>query len=222
MRFIKDPKNWIILSLIIICLWLFPWGGRPEHQHIEPTNQPTTVVSDQVWTCSMHPQIRRSEPGLCPVCNMNLIPANDSGDEATGEWELVLSEHARKLAEIRTTAVKRSFTPHEVSMVGKVTYDEKRLGVISAWVPGRIDRLFVDFTGIEVKKGDHMVSLYSPELVTAQQELRQALHTLQTGSESLKSATLRRVEATREKLRLLGLSSEQVGAIEEAEIASDF
>ena len=60
-------------------------------------------------------------------------------------------------------------------MTGKVAYDESRIKYITAWLPGRIDRLYVDYTGIPVRKGDHLAELYSPDLYTAQEELIQSL-----------------------------------------------
>ena len=161
----------------------------------------------------MHPQIQMPEPGLCPICGMSLIQLVDEG----GPWELTLSEQAVKLAQIRTAEVVRRFVPKEIRMLGKVAYDEKRLGVISAWIPGRIDRLFVDYTGIEVQQGDHMVQLYSPEWVSAQQELLQALKARESGHETAKAAAGKRVAATREKLRLMGLSPAQITAVEKDE-----
>jgi Cu(I)/Ag(I) efflux system membrane fusion protein len=85
-------------------------------------------------------------------------------------------------------------------------------------VPGRIDRLYVDFTGITVSKGDHMVDLYSPELISAQAELLQAIKAAENvkaaTSELVTRTTLATLEAAREKLRLLGLTTEQIGNIE--------
>ena len=68
--------------------------------------------------------------------------------------------------------------------VGKVMYDESSLAYISSWVPGRIDRLFVDFTGTKVRKGDHLIKLYSPELISAQEEYIQAMKNLKDSSKS--------------------------------------
>jgi len=82
----------------------------------------------------------------------------------SGLRELSVSAAPAKLMDIRTVPVERRFVTGTVRMVGKVDYDETRVSDITAWVPGRLDRLFVDYTGIPVKKGDHMVSLYSPEL----------------------------------------------------------
>ena len=103
-------------------------------------------------------------------------------------------------------------------MVGKVDYDETRLGYITAWVPGRIDRLFVDYTGVSVKKGDQMVYLYSPELLTAQEELIQAIKTVRELKHSeivsINKTAQQLVDAVREKLRLWGLTKKQIEEIE--------
>lgn len=154
----------------------------------------------QKWTCSMHPDIIRDKPGKCPKCGMDLIPMPGDAVGGVGPRELVVSEEAAKLMEIQTSAVERKFVTAEIRMVGKIEYDETRVKNITAWVPGRsrIERLFVDFTGITVKKGDHMVDLYSPELISAQAELL------------LSSTKL----LAREKLRLLGLTAEQIEQIE--------
>jgi Cu(I)/Ag(I) efflux system membrane fusion protein len=105
-------------------------------------------------------------------------------------------------------------------MVGKVDYDETRVKNITAWVPGRIDRLYVDFTGITVSKGDHMVDLYSPELISAQAELLQALKAAgsikNNTSDLMKRTTLATLEASRDKLQLLGLTRAQIDNIESA------
>jgi len=172
------------------------------------------------WTCSMHPQIIRDEPGNCPICGMQLIPLVGGGEGGSGanSRELVISEAAAKLMEIETSVVEHKFVSTEVRMFGKIDYDETRVKNITAWVPGRIDRLYVDFTGIKVEKGDHMVLLYSPELISAEAELLQASkaagNIAAETSERVKVFTLATLEAAREKLRLLGLSQEQIRQIE--------
>ncbi len=101
-------------------------------------------------------------------------------------------------------------------MVGKVDYDETRLSYITAWIPGRIEELYVDYTGVNVKRGDHMVSLYSPELITAQQELLLGLKMLKSSTSRMKQSNLINVDATREKLRLWGLTKKQIKRIEKS------
>jgi len=185
-----------------------------EHEH--PGRQ--GVTQEQTWwTCSMHPQIRQPKPGKCPICFMDLIPVSTAGGDI-GQRQISFSEAAIKLMEIETTPAERKFVTAEIQMVGKIDYDETRVKYITAWVPGRIDRLYVDFTGITVSKGDHMVELYSPELISAQAELSQASRAAgNIGSETsdlVTRATVATLKAAREKLRLLGLTTEQIGRIE--------
>lgn len=170
------------------------------------------------WTCSMHPQIRQPDPGLCPICAMDLIPVPKGGDDL-GPRTLKMSEEAAKLAEIQTHVVERRFVDIELSMTGKIDFDETRVKTISAWVPGRLDRLFVDYTGVPVNKGDHLVEIYSPDLYAAQEELIQAKKFLEkmtgAGSEIIRETAVTTLEAAREKLRLWGLSDKQVADVEE-------
>ena len=183
--------------------------------------------AEQIWTCSMHPQIRLPKPGKCPICAMNLIPAKSSDDEAgqAGPRELVLSPYARKLAEIETAPVERRFVAADVRMIGRVEYDETRLGYVTAWVGGRLDRLYVNYTGAPVKKGESMVYIYSPDLLTAQQELLQAIEGAKAVRNSnlpdMRSTAEKTVDAAREKLRLWGLTSQQVQEIESRGKPSD-
>ncbi len=173
----------------------------------------------QWWTCSMHPQIRLPEPGLCPICNMPLIPLTTTEeDESAPLRQLTMSEAAKALAQIETSPVERKFVTAEIRMVGKLDYDETRLKHIAAWVPGRLDRLYVDSTGVPVQKGEHLVDIYSPELYAAQEELLQARRALKEVQESditiIREITLGTVQAARERLRLWGITEAQVAEIE--------
>ena len=149
---------------------------------------------------------------------MDLIPVTSEEDEEElGPRQIKLSATARELAEIRTAPVERKWVTHVVRMVGKIDYDETRLAHITAWVPGRLDRLFADFTGVRVRKNAPLVSLYSPELYAAQEELLQAVKQQKlVGESSLSSVrnTARlTVDAVREKLRLWGLTGDQIDEI---------
>lgn len=217
----QSPYRWpvIIAVFVGILIGLLISGGSA------PSSGPAVVdhstheheTRSEIWTCSMHPQIRQPKPGKCPICGMDLIPVSTE-EEEVGPRQLKLSPTAIKLAEIRTQPVERRYVSTEIRMVGKVEYDETQIGYISSWVPGRIDRLYVDYTGTRVRKGDHLVYLYSPELITAQQELLQSLRTLKkygTGvSEGIKRTAQRTVDAAREKLRLWGLTKQQIRDIE--------
>ena len=188
-------------------------SGEAQQAHGQPeANKP------QKWYCSMHPQIIRDQFGRCPLCDMDLIPMPESLAVGGAARELAVSEAAAKLMEIQTSPVQRKFVSAEVRMVGKVHYDETRVKHITAWVGGRLDRLYVDFTGISVSEGDHLVYLYSPELISAQAELLQAARAARnvtdSSSEYLSRSTTNTLEAAREKLRLLGLKADQIDGIE--------
>ncbi|MFN2287235.1 MAG: efflux RND transporter periplasmic adaptor subunit [Chromatocurvus sp.] len=186
----------------------------PDTRHLTSAEAPETMV----WTCSMHPQIKLPKAGQCPICFMDLIPLASDDDAEGGVRELSVSETAAKLMDIETVPVERRFVTAEVRMVGKVDYDETRVSYITAWVPGRLDRLFVDYTGVPVQKGDHLVSIYSPELLSAQEELLQAIGAVKSLERSdvsiVRDTTAATVEAVREKLRLWGLTPEQIKEIE--------
>jgi Cu(I)/Ag(I) efflux system membrane fusion protein len=208
----QSPFRWLVVGFIVLAFILGILisggsGGEAGHEHGQ--EQAGEAPKAETWTCSMHPQIRQPKPGKCPICFMDLVPVESGGGEEVGPRQLKLSANAVKLAGIQTVPVERRFVASDIRMVGKVKYDETRLSYITARVPGRLDRLYVDYTGVPVNKGDHLVYLYSPELITAQQELLQALKShkkFRTGKVV--------VEAAREKLKLWGLSPGQVKEIE--------
>ena len=211
-----DNKKIIAVWIIVaFCLGFLIRGGSeqstPSQKSTPQTAQDTATVTQ--WTCSMHPQIRRPKPGLCPICAMDLIPVTGSDEDGNGR-QIKFSPAAIKLASISVAPVERKYVVHEVRMVGKIEVDESRIATISAWVPGRIERLYIDYTGKIVRKKDHMVSIYSPELLTAQQELLQTLTSYRRGAALVKKAALRRLTAAREKLRLMGLTQRQIKDIE--------
>jgi len=190
-----------------------PAGSGPGE-----ANQP---AEPQKWYCSMDTQIIREGPGKCPLCGMALVPMPADLAVAGAPRQLVVSEEAAKLMEIETSLIERKFVAAEIRMVGKIDYDETRVKHITAWVPGRIDRLYVDFKGTRVNKGDHMVYLYSKELLEDQQALLAAVEAakdIKPGSSSfadrLKFAN---AEAVRKRLKLRGLTDQQIAEIEKGD-----
>ena len=205
--------------LALLALWAGYALGRGGKK---PSEKPPREVAEKkvrFWTCAMHPAVNLPGPGLCPRCPMNLVPVYEGGDDG-GERRLVMSEAARKLAEIQTTRVERRFVEAEVRLVGKVGYDQTRVRHVAARFPGRLDRLYVDYAGIPVREGDHLVYIYSPELLAAQEELLQAKRAYegarQGKSEFMLRSSKATLEATREKLRLWGLTAKQVEAVEKS------
>jgi len=225
----KGPWGLVLLVAIAFAAGAFLRGGDERVWHgrvpeggggVDPAE-----YEAQLWTCSMHPHIKLPRPGKCPICFMDLIPVEAREDESEGIRELSVSEHSAKLMEIETAPVERKFVTAEIRMVGKVDYNETRVSDISAWIPGRLDRLFVDYTGVPVRKGDHMVYLYSPELLSAQEELLQAIRAVKNlggrDVSMMRQMSEATVTAAREKLRLWGLTSRQIARIEKRGKASD-
>ncbi len=212
---LSGKKRFIILIIgVFLAGWFAKGVFSPGQNHI-PAGQ-VKEAKTTIWTCSMHPQIRQDHPGKCPICGMTLIPAGGAGDKTAGVIEF--TPEAVKLMEIQTAPVERKFVSSQVKLIGKLDYDQTRIKSITAWTGGRIDRLFVDYTGMPVRQGDHMVELYSPELISAQSELLESLKSSKTVGQSSSDIIRRSVEGTlkasREKLRLLGVSEEQIKQIE--------
>jgi len=175
--------------------------------------------AETIWTCSMDPQIRETKPGKCRICGMDLIPLDDDADDDAGERVISFSPGVVKLMQVQTSPVERRAVSKEVRLVGKLAIDEARSKTITAWAGGRIDRLYADFTGMQVNAGDHLVRLYSPELITAQAEFLETRASQQRlgegASELVRQSVASRLTASREKLLLLGLTAAQLTKIEQ-------
>ena len=157
----------------------------------------------------MHPQIRQDKPGKCPICGMDLVPLQTMDSEAgnAGPDEIQMSESAARLADIQTTEVMRGKPVKELFLQGKVEPDERNIAELTARFGGRIEKLFVNFTGQNVTKGLKLATIYSPELVTAQKELLEAI--------AYKESRPALYTAAKGKLRLWDLTEEQISGIEE-------
>lgn len=162
--------------------------------------------TETMWTCSMHPQIMQPEPGDCPICGMDLIPA-ESGAEGLAANEFSLTENALKLANIQTTVVgKGDGVEGKIMLSGKIEESEDQNSMQSAHIGGRIESLNISSTGEKVNRGMLLARIYSPELVAAQQELLTAV--------KLKESQPALYNAVRNKLKFWKLSENQINQIE--------
>lgn len=224
------PKARYTIVLIAVIVIVFAigcfvgWALAPAQ--MGSAQSPAKGTEAVRWTCSMHPSVDLPAPGKCPICHMDLIPVRTGvGEKAVAARKFTTSEAAAALMDVETAPVERKFVTAEIHMTGKIEYDETKLAHITAWVPGRLERVFVDYTGIPVRKGDHMVELYSPELLSAQEELLQAIEAVKSLEASdvgiVRQTSEATVTAVREKLRLWGLAPEQIADIEKRGKASD-
>jgi Cu(I)/Ag(I) efflux system membrane fusion protein len=202
-----------ILTIALVVGLIFGWlffhssgnnVAEEGHNHELEAGQVKTT-----WTCSMHPQIKKDQAGQCPICGMDLIPLeNDLEEEAAAPEEVQMSNAAIKLAEVETAIVKIGKPERTVFLLGTVKPDERNISELTARFGGRIEKLFVNFTGQDVKKGQKLAMIYSPELISAQKELLEALKYKETNPGFYK--------ATRTKLKLWDLSEEQIDNLEKA------
>ncbi|MEZ6242111.1 MAG: efflux RND transporter periplasmic adaptor subunit [Phycisphaerales bacterium] len=220
----------IALALIVVALWVGFRIGSPRSEAPDETPQAGGEAAQkaggiQYYTCSMHPSVRLTDPNAkCPICFMDLIPVTSGMGDAGADDRITLSEVGAEESRVETAPVRRFFPTAEVRLYGKVTYDQTSVARLTAYFPGRIDRLFVNYMGVPVAKGDHLAEVYSPELLAAFGELRQASEAAAHDageSEIMRAATEDTLTAAREKLRLFGLTSEQIGSVERGEYNSD-
>ena len=168
MNTIKTYASYITIAILAFFAGavIFKSGSDPDIVHDHSGESPLETV----YTCSMHPQIRQDEPGNCPICGMELIPAESSASE-TDPNALVMTEAAMKLAEIETSPVISTVPERTFTFPGKITVDQSEVSSVTALFSGRIEELYVDFIGAYVKEDQMIASVYSPELIAAQQEL---------------------------------------------------
>jgi Cu(I)/Ag(I) efflux system membrane fusion protein len=208
-------NKYIIYSLFATGGLLLGWLFFHTSSKVEDkSTQTVKEVKATIWTCSMHPQIRKDGPGKCPICGMDLIPLNQSPVDVD-ENSIHLSKEAIALANVQTSMVTKQKPLKEIRLYGKVQADERLLQSQVAHLPGRIEKLMVNFTGEGIQKGQTLAIIYSPELVTAQQELLESSKTKESQPEIY--------EAAKEKLRQWKLTESQIAKIESSgTVLNDF
>ena len=190
-----------ILVIGLFLGWLI-FGGSQSEQSTHKDGD--THTEETIWTCSMHPQIRMNEPGKCPICGMDLIPLSSDAAESNPN-ALQMSENAMKLANVQTMKVGAQEANKELRLNGKVQIDERKLYAQSTHIPGRIEKLTVNFTGDRVSRGQTLAYVYSPDLLTAQEELLQAF--------SIKNTQPELFEAAKQKLSNWKISDASINKI---------
>lgn len=185
--------------------WLFFHNSGPKESDQAGISE---TAEETIWTCSMHPHIRMDKPGKCPICGMDLIPLSQmQSDSGTLDpMAIHLSAEAAQLANVMTTVVSRQKPVKEVRLYGKIQADERLQQSQTAHIPGRIERLLVNFTGEQVRRGQPLAEIYAPEMITAQQELLEAA--------KVKDIQPEIYAASRDRLSYLNIPEEQINAIE--------
>ena len=177
---------------------------KPASTASDAHDHGAATAAGTIWTCSMDPQVRQSEPGKCPLCGMDLIPLTDDAG-SDDPYEIRMSATAMQLANIRTAVIGTGAATREIRLNGKVQADERLVFTQVSHLDGRVEQLNVNFTGEPVQKGQTIAGIYSPPLVTAQEELFAAL--------KIKDLQPGLAIAAREKLKNWKLSDAQIDDI---------
>jgi membrane fusion protein, copper/silver efflux system len=203
----KYVKYSLFVTVGIFIGWLFFHSSRKSD--LMPPGSSETIAST-IWTCSMHPQIRMPQAGKCPICGMDLILLAQNGSTSIDPSAIHLSKEAAQLANVVTSVVTKQMPLKEVRLYGKVQADERLFQSQVAHFPGRIEQLSVNFTGESVVKGQVLAEIYSSELITAQMELLETVKTKELQPELY--------EASKEKLKQMKLTDDQIDKIEKSGI----
>lgn len=206
------------LFLLLALVSLLPAGCREQHADPEPAA--AEQKASDVYYCPMHPTVVSDKPGSCPICGMSLVKRTEAAPAATGTGlsAISLSPEQRVTANVKTVRVVLDTHTGELVTTGRVTFDERRLAQVTAYTAGRIERLFVNFTGDSVRRGETVGTIYSPDLFATQQEYLLALENRgrmrRAGFAGARSAADDLVESTRRRLMLSGMTAGQVSQLE--------
>jgi Cu(I)/Ag(I) efflux system membrane fusion protein len=224
----------IAIPLVIIILASLAGGGWYVWQHKghDHAAEGKTAQGKQLYTCSMHPFIIKDKPGTCPICGMELIKKIDSapadGAAQTPEQKqqaemlghVSMSANQRIMANVATVEAKNGALNKEINAVGIVQFDQSRQAKVTAWIAGRIDKLYVNTVGAYVSKNKPVAEVYSPDLLATQQEYLLAVKS----REQLKNSPIPSISqngdglvaSARQRLMLYGVKESQIAELEKA------
>lgn len=202
-------------------------------QPAAPTAEPHDMAGGRHWQCPMHPQIIAEEKGLCPICSMPLAPMpappalpsgpQDRSQGVSGYAPITLDGARRQLLGVRAETVQRRQLRGALRTSGRLTYDETRVHHVHTRYEAYVEAVYADFNGKYVKKGEPLLSLYSPELLAAQKEYLIALHGRRDASPpgaAIADGSAGLLDAARQKLLLLGVSPADITELERSGTAS--
>ncbi|NDK55627.1 efflux RND transporter periplasmic adaptor subunit [Pontibacter fetidus] len=191
-------KRYLNILLLALAIVVAACKGD-DHNHAEGATE---------YTCPMHPQVVQNEPGTCPICGMDLVPKTVHGDgvEITDDLAFLLKPtNTTVVANIATIKPEQKTAEATIKMDGIITYDPRRVYTVPARVGGRIEKLFVKYNFQQIRKGQKLMEVYSPDLITAQKEL---LYLVQAAPEDKQL-----IQAAKQKLQYLGATNDQINRL---------
>jgi Cu(I)/Ag(I) efflux system membrane fusion protein len=226
----NEKHSTLIIALIILTV------GVAGCQKDPSANQKAAAAGESdktqtpaiVYTCPMHPSVVSDRPGACPVCGMALVKkAQESGHDHTANHALTrvtISPSRQVLANISTIHAKRKKLHKEISAVGMISYAEPNYKHISTRFPGRLEKLYLNYTGQRVSVGDPVADIYSPDAIAAQKEFLLALESVELtkdAHESIASNAVNLLDQSKQKLLRWGFTSKQISELEESKEVKD-
>jgi len=203
----------LIIGIVLAIVWFFL---LPKDLFVSKKSS-SAKASEYVYVCPMGYPEASETPGVSKFCGMELIKKKRSEVpflSGKGINEVRLSPSEMILANVGVSTVEYKSLEREINAVGKIDYNETRQAHIAARFSGRVEKLFINFTGQKVKKGEPLLEIYSPDLVTTQQEYILALDNLEKmkGSPLKESMEIAKnlMESTKNKLLLWGITEEQI------------
>lgn len=202
-----------------ILIWLFIGftvsvsliTGCKDHKE----QQAAPIAREVIYTCPMHPQVIAHQPGNCPICGMTLVKKEyttaEARTETAGLGTLLKPTNSFVISSIPVTSIQTGVQSFNKEMLGRVDYDTRRVHAISARISGRIEKLYVKYRYQHVHQGAKIMDIYSPELVTAQQDLLFLLRHDQNSTSM--------INAAKEKLLLLGMTEQQLEQVMQSQKA---
>ncbi|MFN7117703.1 MAG: efflux RND transporter periplasmic adaptor subunit [Saprospiraceae bacterium] len=188
-----------LISIIIGIILLSCQSKKQEAEHDH---------AEEIYTCPMHPEIIRNEPGSCPICGMDLVLQSNDGaamEDALGLNTLLQPTNAAVLTRTPVTTLEQAEYSTELEVFGNIAYDTRTVGSIAARIGGRIEKLYVQYRYQPIQKGQKIMDIYSPELLTEQQNLLYLLNN------DVNNTAL--IQAAKDRLALLGMTNRQINAL---------
>lgn len=211
----------VALSIVAFVLVALVGLGLLQRAGLLTGGGDATTAEDESSTgkyiCPMMCTPPLQEPGRCPVCGMQLVPATGAAGEGDGR-SIVVEPVARRIAGIETTEVEAVPLVRQLRAVGKLDYNQSGMKTLAAYVDGRLERLFADYTGVKVSRGDRLAILYSPELYSAQVEYLAARGDDtpgRTGRDRGLGLNRTLLDSARQRLVELGMQQKQIAELEE-------
>lgn len=222
---VSRRRRWSHLPYVLIAATLLMSAGCSK---TDPSRQPSdghaheTQKVEEYYTCPMHPSVRSDRPGACPVCGMALVKKSVMKEAPSGAMSdlraVSLSPTQRVMANVSVVMAKRQEVSRDIQAVGIVSYAEPNYKHISMRFPGRLEKLYLSYTGQRVRKGDPVAEVYSPEAISAQQEYLLALSSSEQASQGMQSFAAsagQLLEQAEQKLLQWGFSEKQIARLKE-------